>query len=149
VSQFNAYSEKQLKQIAKLKGLLKDKVEPEFEINLTLKDIGQVSIHLKGEGLYEFLEFICLHPSASDHYRSISALSMNFGFRGLSQTNHRKKVKRMEETTFLINLAPSLTLLYFCLHCISSSSWLFIICMILSLARASWTSWILRAACVP
>jgi hypothetical protein len=62
-----------LKQIAKLKGLLKDKVEPEFEVVLTLKDIGQVSIHLKGEGLYEFLEFICLHPSASDHTDNLSS----------------------------------------------------------------------------
>lgn len=77
MSQFNAYSEKQLKQIAKLKGLLKDKVEPEFEINLTLKDVGQVAMQLKGEGLFEFLEFICLHPSAaenSDHLSSFYEL---------------------------------------------------------------------------
>jgi len=40
-------------------------VEPDFEISIELKELGQAKLHLRGESLYEFLEFVCLHPSMS------------------------------------------------------------------------------------
>ena len=63
VAVFNAYTDRQLKQIAKLKTLLAEKSEPEIEVSLTLKDMCVVSLHMTGQGLFEFLEFVCLHPA--------------------------------------------------------------------------------------
>ena len=70
---FNTYSEKQLKQIAKLKGLLKEKVYPQFEIKASLKEIGELGVILNGEGLFELFEFVCLHPPTFETKDHISA----------------------------------------------------------------------------
>jgi hypothetical protein len=66
-SHCNSYTERQLKQIAKLKVLLVDQVVPDLEVRITVKELALLTVQLAGEGLFEFLEFICLHPPFGEH----------------------------------------------------------------------------------
>lgn len=52
-----------MKQVVKLKGLLMKNVDPEFQITLEIKDLGKGQVRVQGESLFDFLEFICFHPS--------------------------------------------------------------------------------------
>ena len=39
-----------------------EQIEPDIEVKIILKELCHVSLQFKGEGLFEFLEFISIHP---------------------------------------------------------------------------------------
>lgn len=76
VSYFNTYSEKQSKQMLKFMLLMSEQAKPGFEVSMTVAELGKLTFGMKGEGLFEFIEFLSLHPlpteltSLSRYYES-------------------------------------------------------------------------------
>lgn len=63
VNYFNSYSERELKQLSKLKAVLSEQAFPNLELVFVVKEISETSVKVQAEFLYDLLEFLMMHPS--------------------------------------------------------------------------------------
>jgi hypothetical protein len=85
VAYFNSYSERELKQLSKLKAVLSEQALPNLELLFVVKGVSETSVKVQAEFLYDLLEFLMMHPHPKEAPQSKINLYLQMWLKRFSQ----------------------------------------------------------------